>query len=46
MYNVLYKGRRIYSDLTHEECTEILEELAERSYNGEVDQNEIELEEV
>lgn len=46
MFNVLYKGRKIYSDLTHEECTEILEELAEKSYNGEVDQNEIELEEV
>lgn len=46
MFNVLYKGRKIYSDLTHEECTEILEELAEKTYNGEVDQNEIELEEV
>ena len=45
MFNIIYKGRKIYSSLTHEECTEILEELAEKSYNGEVDQNEIELEE-
>ena len=45
MFNVLYKGRKIYSNLNHEECVEILDELAEMSYNDEVDQNEIELEE-
>jgi hypothetical protein len=46
MFNILYKGRKIYTNLTHEECTEILDELAEKSYNNEVDQTEIQLEEI
>jgi hypothetical protein len=46
MINILYKGRKIYTDLTEEEATEVLFELAEKSYNNEIDQNEIELEEV
>ena len=46
MINIHYKGRKIYTNLTEEESTEILFELAEKSYNGEIDANEIELEEV
>jgi hypothetical protein len=44
--NILYKGRKIYQDLTYEECVDILQELSEEYYeNGEYDPNEIELEE-
>jgi hypothetical protein len=46
MIDILYKGRKIYTNLTEEESTEVLFELAEKSYNGEIDANEIELEEV
>jgi hypothetical protein len=46
MYNILYKGRKIYSDLTEEQCTEVLEEMANAYYNDEVDPFEIELEEI
>jgi hypothetical protein len=46
MYNILYKGRKIYSELTEEECTEVLDELADAYYNNEVDPFEIELEEI
>ena len=46
MINILYKGRKIYTNLTEEESTEILLELAEKSYSGEIDANEIELEEI
>lgn len=46
MYNILYKGRKIYSDLTEEECTEVLDEMAYSYYNNEVDPFEIELEEI
>ena len=31
-YNVLYKGRRIYTNLSAEECTEVLQDLSERFY--------------
>jgi len=34
-YNVLYKGRKIYKDLSAEECTEVLQELSERFYSDE-----------
>lgn len=44
--NILYKGRKIYQDLTYEECVDILQELSEHYYEtGEYDPNEIELEE-
>jgi len=44
--NILYKGRKIYQDLTYEECLDILQELSEKYYEtGEYDSNEIELEE-
>ena len=43
--NILYKGRKIYQDLTYEECVDILQELSEKHYEtGEYDTNEIELE--
>lgn len=47
MFNILYKGRKIYADLDYEECTEILSELSLKYYEtGEYDPNEIELEEI
>ena len=46
-YNVLYKGRKIYMNLSMEDCTEILQDFAERFYSDEdVDPNLIELEEI
>ena len=46
-FNVLYKGRKIYSNLTMEDCGEILEDFSERFYLGEdINPNEIELEEI
>jgi len=46
-FNVLYKGRKIYSDLTHEECTEVLQELSEAFFSGDdIDPKLIELEEI
>ena len=46
-YNVLYKGRKIYMNLTVEECSEILQDFSERFYSGEdIDPNLIELEEI
>jgi hypothetical protein len=46
-YNILYKGRKIYKDLTAEECSEILQDFSEQFFSGEdIDQNEFELEEI
>jgi hypothetical protein len=46
-FNVLYKGRKIYQDLTHEECTEVLQDFSERFFSEEdIDVNLIELEEI
>jgi hypothetical protein len=46
-FNVLYKGRKIYSDLTYEECSEVLQELSENFFSGDdIDPNLIELEEI
>ena len=46
-FNVLYKGRKIYQDLTHEECVEILQDFSERFFSEEdIDPNLIELEEI
>ena len=46
-YNVLYKGRKIYTDLSAEECTEVLQDFSERFYSGEdVDPELIEMEEI
>ena len=47
LYNLLYKGRKIYTNLSMEDCTEILQDFSERFYSGEdIDPNEIELEEI
>jgi hypothetical protein len=46
-YNLLYKGRKIYMNLSMEDCTEILQELSERYYSDEdIDPNLIEMEEI
>jgi hypothetical protein len=46
-YNLLYKGRKIYQDLTIEDCSEIIQNFSERFYSGEdVDPNELEMEEI
>jgi hypothetical protein len=47
LYNLLYKGRKIYTDLTIEDCSEILQNFSERFYSGEdIDPNELEMEEI
>jgi hypothetical protein len=47
LYNLLYKGRKIYSNLTIEDCSEILQDFLERFYSGEdMEPNEIEMEEI
>jgi hypothetical protein len=46
-YNLLYKGRKIYMNLTVGDCSEILQDLSERFYLGEeIDLNLLELEEI
>jgi hypothetical protein len=46
-FNVLYKGRKIYMNLSMEDCTEILQEFSERFYSEEdFNPNDIELEEI
>jgi hypothetical protein len=46
-YNLLYKGRKIYQNLTAEDCGEILQDFSERFYLGEdIDCNLIEMEEI
>ena len=46
-YNLLYKGRKIYTNLTMEDCSEILQELSECYFSGEdIDPNLIEMEEI
>jgi hypothetical protein len=46
-YNLLYKGRKIYMNLSAEECTEILQDFSERFYLGEeINLNLLELEEI
>jgi hypothetical protein len=46
-YNLLYKGRKIYMNLSMEDCAEILQELSERYYSDEdIDPNLIEMEEI
>jgi hypothetical protein len=46
-YNLLYKGRKIYMNLTMEDYSEILQDFSERFYSGEkIDLNLLELEEI
>ena len=40
---ILYKGKVLHKDLTHEECAEILDNMSEQIYEGEVDPTEIEV---
>ena len=47
LYNLLYKGRKIYLNLTMEDCSEILQEFSERFDSGEdINANELEMEEI
>jgi hypothetical protein len=47
MFNILYKGEKIYHNLSHEEVTEVLDKLSEQYYtDGKYNPNEIELEEI
>lgn len=46
-FNILYKGRKIYQDLSYEECAEVLDNLSQEYYQDEkYDANKIELEEI
>lgn len=47
LYNILYKGRKIYTNLTAEDCSEILQDFAERYFSGEdMNPNDLEMEEI
>jgi hypothetical protein len=46
-FNVLHDGRKIFSELSYEECTEVLDDMAQKYYNDqEFDANLLELEEI
>lgn len=46
MFDIVYRGRVLYRNLSHEECAEILEELSQKYYeDSEFDVNELELRE-
>ena len=46
-YNILYNGRKIYQNLTAEDCSEILQDFSEKFFlDGSIDPYLIELEEV
>ena len=46
-YNLLYNGRKIYTDLSAEDCTEILQDLSEKYFSGDdIDASLIEMEEI
>lgn len=46
-FNILYKGRKLYSNLSHEECTEVLDEFAQKFYtDNQFDAHLLELEEI
>jgi hypothetical protein len=48
MISIYYKGRKIYTDLSHEDAADILHEMALDSYEGikEIDLEDIEIEEI
>lgn len=47
LYNLLYKGRKIYMNLTMEDCSEIFQDFSERYFSGEdINPNELEMEEI
>ncbi len=46
-FNVLCNGRKIFSELSYEECAEVLDDMAQKYYNdNEFDANLLELEEI
>ena len=46
-FNILYKGRKIYQNLSYEECAEVLDELSSKYYTEEdFDIEQLELEEI
>ena len=46
-YNLLYNGRKLYMNLSAEECTEVLQDLSESYFSeSNIDPNLIELEEI
>jgi len=45
-YNILCSGRKIYTNLSHEECSEILMDFAEKFYEENFDTSLIEMEEI
>lgn len=45
-YNILCQGRRIYTNVSHEECLDIMQEMAEKFYNLEIELDQIEMEEI
>jgi len=46
-YNLLYKGRKIYTNLTAEECSEILQNFSDLYFSREdTDPSYIEMEEI
>jgi len=46
-YNILYKGCKIYQNLSYEECAEVLDELSSKYYTDEeFDIEQLELEEI
>lgn len=45
--DIYYKGRKIYQNLSHEECADILHEMSIESYeNKNIDLNDIEIEDL
>ena len=47
LYNLLYKGRKIYTNISTEECADILKEFSERYFSGKnINPNELEMEEL
>jgi hypothetical protein len=46
-FDILYKGRKIYTNLSYEDCSEVLQDLSEQYYESDdFDVNLIELEEI
>lgn len=48
MVSIYYKGRKIYTDLSHEDAADILHEMALDYYEGikDIDLEDIEIEEI
>jgi NOL1/NOP2/fmu family ribosome biogenesis protein len=47
LYNILYKGNIIHTNLTMEDCSEILQDFSERFYSGEdIEPNDLKMEEI